>query len=123
MAVAYDPGDPAIRRDPYPAYCELRRSAPVALIPSTGFYAVSRQRDVREVLRDTATYSSRAMRFTRTNGRPDPAGLSSQNLSAEGAARLAAALPFPVQDLVSARSVIYADPPVHEPLRGIVNRG
>ena len=121
-AVTYDPLDPEVRRDPYPHYAELRRSAPVARIASTGFYAVSRQRDVREVLRDTATYSSSAMRAIRSFGRPQPPTLGAQ-MSGEDAARLVAALPFPALELVTARSVIYVDPPVHEPLRGIVNRG
>ena len=72
-SVSYDPTNPDVRRDPYPHYAELRRKAPVAFIESTGFYTVARHRDVHEVLRSPDAFSSRAMRFIRTNGRPPAA--------------------------------------------------
>jgi len=52
MSPSYDPTRPEVRRDPYPHFRELRRDAPVHFVPSTGFYAVARMTDVREVLRD-----------------------------------------------------------------------
>ncbi|HKC50140.1 MAG TPA: cytochrome P450, partial [Myxococcota bacterium] len=113
-----------VRRDPYPHYRELRRKAPVRLIESTGFYAVACQRDVLEVLRNPEVFSSRAMRFLRSNGRApaSPLGQGAE-VPAEAIAQLVASLPFPVQELAGARSVVFADPPVHDALRSIVNRG
>ncbi len=50
--------DPAIQSDPYPAYRTLRDEAPVFQMPETGFYMVTRYNDVRDVLRDTETFSN-----------------------------------------------------------------
>ncbi|HTO70676.1 MAG TPA: cytochrome P450 [Myxococcota bacterium] len=121
--LSYDPTNPDVRRDPYPHYRELRAVAPVAHIPSTDFYAVARQRDVREVLRDTATFSSGAMRFTGSNGRPQASLLQTGDLAPEELARLVASLPYPPVEMATARSVVFADPPLHDELRAIVNRG
>jgi cytochrome P450 len=121
-AVSYDPKRLEVKRDPYPFYRELREKAPIHFVASSDFYTVARQRDVREVLRDTESFSSRAMRFTRTNGRPTGSLLSS-DVSPEDTARLIAALPFPPQEMATARSVVFADPPEHDSLRAIVNRG
>ncbi len=123
-SVSYDPMLPDVRRDPYPHYAELRRKAPVAFIESTGFWAVARQRDVHEVLRSPDRFSSGPMRFIRTNGRPPANPMEAAgNIRAESLARMLEQLPFPAFELATARSVIYADPPGHTPLRAIVNRG
>ncbi len=122
--VSYDPNDPEVRRDPYPHFRELRRKAPVRLIESTGFYTVACQRDVLEVLRNPQIFSSRAMRFLRSNGRATPSAFApSGDAPPEAIAQLVASLPFPVQELAGARSVVFADPPEHDALRSIVNRG
>ncbi|MDJ0849212.1 MAG: cytochrome P450 [Myxococcota bacterium] len=55
----YDPTDPAVQQEPFPAYAALRRQAPVHRHPRTGVYFVSRHDTVRRVLTDTATFSSR----------------------------------------------------------------
>ena len=122
MSPSYDPTRPEVRRDPYPHFRELRRDAPVHFVPSTGFYAVARMTDVREVLRDTEAFSSRAMRFTRSNGRPQGTNLG-VDLPPQEIARLLAELPFPVLEMATALSVIYVDPPQHNELRATVNRG
>ncbi|HXX47835.1 MAG TPA: hypothetical protein VEN47_06390, partial [Myxococcota bacterium] len=122
MSPSYDPTRPEVRRDPYPHYRELRESAPLQYIESTGFHTVARMADVREVLRDTAAFSSRAMRFTRSNGRAAGPMLGG-DLPPEQVARLIASMPFPPQEMIGARSVIYSDPPEHEGLRAVVNRG
>jgi cytochrome P450 len=123
-ASPYDPTDPAVRRDPYAAYRELRRHAPVALVESTGFYAVARHREVLEVLRNPDVFSSRAMRFTATNGRPASAMMTAAGSPPpEGVAKLFATLPFPPHELALARNLISTDPPDHNELRAIVNRG
>ncbi|MFI5317327.1 MAG: cytochrome P450 [Myxococcota bacterium] len=122
-APAYDPTNAEVRRDPYPHYRELRAVAPVHFVESTSFYTVARQRDVREVLRDTGAFSSRAMRGVGPNGRTQTPFTGAGDASPEAIARLIAALPFPPQELAGARSVIFADPPEHDSLRAIVNRG
>ncbi|PRX46635.1 hypothetical protein B0I33_107212 [Prauserella shujinwangii] len=47
----FDPFDPAVRQDPYPHYRRLREEAPVYRDPS-GFWVLTRYRDVRAALRD-----------------------------------------------------------------------
>ena len=100
----FDPFDPAVRRNPYPAYTALRQQEGVAQVPGLGF-VVSRHADVFAVLRDPELFSSAAMDavvrrpvdFAPADGdrSPDP----------------------------NAASLIGSDPPIHTRLRGIVNRG
>jgi cytochrome P450 len=120
---AFDPTHPEVRRDPYPFFRELRRAAPVVRVESTGFYAVARHRDVLEVLRNPDVFSSRAMRYTATNGRPQLPMLASPGGPPEAVAKLLASLPFPPAELALARNLISTDPPEHNDMRAIVNRG
>jgi cytochrome P450 len=48
-----------VRRDPYPAYEELRRSAPVFCDRRSGVWFVSRYHDARRVLTDPAGFSNK----------------------------------------------------------------
>lgn len=57
--VRYDPADPAVLADPYPAYARLRAEAPVEHLPEHDIWLVSRYDDVARVIRDPATFSSR----------------------------------------------------------------
>ena len=59
MTVQYDPFDPETRQDPHPVYARLRAEAPVQGCPAHGFFVVSRDEDIRRMLRDTTTWSSR----------------------------------------------------------------
>jgi cytochrome P450 len=62
--------DPAVRECPYPFYAAMRRDRPVYRMPETGFYIVSRYRDLQAVLRDTGTFSNNsAMARDRSLGR------------------------------------------------------
>lgn len=55
----FDPDDPAGLADPEGLYGQLRERCPVAHSASYGgFWAVTRYRDVRQVMRDPATFSS-----------------------------------------------------------------
>jgi len=49
---AFDPWSPAFVADPYPAYEELRASAPVSWFEPTGQYLIARYDDVNALLRD-----------------------------------------------------------------------
>jgi len=66
--VLYAPFDPATVADPYPVYARLRDEAPVFHVEADGVWAVSRYDDVVRVLRDTAIFSSSAMRDFMTGG-------------------------------------------------------
>ena len=58
VAEWFNPHETEAHVDPFPWYQRLRREAPVSYVPSVGMYAVSRHKEVLEILRDTATYSN-----------------------------------------------------------------
>src|SRR5271169_3329650 len=80
--------------DPYPAYRELRATAPVCWNDVTKFWALLKYEDIRFV-------SSSPALFTSTKGItiPDPA------------------MPSPVQE----GNLIFSDPPRHRQLRKLIN--
>jgi cytochrome P450 len=82
--------------DPYPAYRELRASAPVCWNDVTKFWALLRYEDVRFVSGNPALFTS-----TKGITIPDPA------------------LPNPVQD----GNLIFTDPPRHRQLRKLISSG
>jgi cytochrome P450 len=57
-AVYWDPYDPGLRADPYPAFARLREEAPLYYNAAHDFYAVSRYADVERGLPDWQTFSS-----------------------------------------------------------------
>jgi len=57
--VAYDPLDHEQILDPYPWLAAAQREAPVFYMPEYDEWCVTRHSDVLEVLKDTATFSSR----------------------------------------------------------------
>ena len=115
-----DPFSPAWREDPYPLYRQLRDSAPVHFAPSMNAYCVSRHADVQQVLKDDATFSSRAM-FTVliNNGRE---GLDFSWPGIKAIARMIFRLRMNPRHLAG-RFLIASDGPTHTGMRGIVNRG
>ena len=82
--------------DPYPAYRELRATAPVCWNDVTNFWALLKYEDIRFV-------SSNPALFTSTKGItiPDPA------------------MPSPVQE----GNLIFSDPPRHRQMRKLINSG
>ena len=54
----YDPFDPEILADPYPAFRWLRAESPVHHVVERGYWVLSRYADVHAVFRDHATFSS-----------------------------------------------------------------
>jgi len=56
--VEYDPFDPAVKRDPYPYYAELRRHAPVFRVAAHGLWSISRHADVGFALKRPDLFSS-----------------------------------------------------------------
>jgi len=51
-SVLYDPFDPSVRTDPYPAYHAMRTADPVTFHPGAGAWFLSRHADCAAVLRD-----------------------------------------------------------------------
>jgi cytochrome P450 len=82
------------RDDPYPAYAALRREQPVYREPRYGGYLLTRFDDVLAALLDPKTFSS-----------------------AKGPG------PMPSSTLSSAAALPATDPPHHDQLRALVNRG
>jgi cytochrome P450 len=127
--IRFDPFSDAQRSDPYPAYAELRRRAPVHRLEKSGAYAVSRYDDVAFVLRHPELFSSTAMMTVLagglTTGRPSPAagGMGIQGEDAQRLAAMMQTLPIPLEQVARARNLIATDPPRHGPMRSIVNRG
>jgi cytochrome P450 len=123
-AIPFDPFSNAQREDPYPAYAELRRHSPVTKVEKIGAYAVARHADVLYVLRHPELFSSVAMLSTMND--LFTTGLSGARVEPSQTARIAEllqAMPIGLSDLLAARSLIAVDPPVHGPMRGLVNRG
>jgi cytochrome P450 len=56
--IRYDPADPAIMRDPFALYAQLRDEAPVLHVDDKDVYVLSRFDDVWAAARDTETFSS-----------------------------------------------------------------
>ncbi|MGO9157113.1 cytochrome P450 [Mycobacterium sp.] len=82
--------------DPYPAYRELRATAPVCWNDVTNFWALLKYEDIRFVSSNPALFSS-----TKGITIPDPA------------------MPSPVQE----GNLIFSDPPRHRQLRKLINSG
>jgi cytochrome P450 len=125
-AFRFDPVKSEQRANPYPAYAELRRHAPVYRIESSGIYAVSRYADVLHVLRRTELFSSSAMIAVLGGAAAGVAPVTGMGVSGAEAVRyseLAQGLPTSPLDMLASRSLIGADPPQHGPMRSLVNRG
>lgn len=128
MTMSYDPFSIETRANPYPQYAELRRIAPVHRLEGSGFYLVSRYEDVIFVLKNPEIFSSGAMQRMIMAGM----GVGIQNMdpsrgvdpkALEVLTGLSKSLGFNPVELMTTPSVIASDPPRHERLRGIVNRG
>jgi cytochrome P450 len=58
IAHGYDPLDPAVVADPYPALRILRQDGPVFYIPGLDHYIVTRYDDIEAILKDRETWSA-----------------------------------------------------------------
>jgi cytochrome P450 len=91
-AIAYNPFDPALYRDPYPVYRRLRDEAPLYRNEALGLVALTRFADVVDAHADVQRFSSEL------------------NLSQSEAA-----------DTGRSRPIVFTDPPYHTRLRSLVN--
>lgn len=119
MGIHYEPFDAVAIEDPYPLYRQLRSEAPIYRSPQ-GFYCISRWEDVQEVLKRADLFSSEEMARLLMNGRLD-------DLPWHNAVRFMTRFlwrtrlnPF---RMGRARNLVALDPPRHDAVRGIVNRG
>lgn len=97
VTTVYDPFDPDVLDDPYPAYRQLRDHDPVHRhhrADGDGFWALSRFADIWDAVRDAETFSSAQ-------------GITFEN---------------EVERLGLAPTIVMLDPPRHTKLRGLVGR-
>ena len=104
----YNPLAPESRANPYPGYALLRKEAPVHEIQPFGVFAVSRYRDILHVLKSPDVYSSAGMRAMMAGQTGMMGGVENRGRSSV---------------LLEANNLIATDPPVHDRLRAVVNRG
>lgn len=98
-----DPLDPDVVECPWDYYRALREAGGVYRVPGRGFFLVSRYDTAMTVLKDTATFSSKAgVAVPRT---PDGSHRPPGN-----------------DDAVTVRTLLTADPPEHRKYRDLVNR-
>jgi cytochrome P450 len=122
MTVRYEPFSTEVRDDPYPHFAALREQAPVHFAAEADVYCVSRYEDVRALLLDTERFSSDAMRTMLIGAAPGTDPMADPP-TVKRMLAIASVLPFPLESLVTSRSLISEDPPRHGPLRSMVNRG
>jgi cytochrome P450 len=121
VAIGYEPYDDESRIHQFELYAQMRERAPVFRTES-GWWCISRYADVREVLLSPDRFSSEIVQVE-AFGLPttiDP------NMDAEQLQILlavVAGMPVPVEELLTGRVIVAADPPEHTRIRRIVNRG
>ena len=124
MSFDYSPFDESIRVNPYPSYARLRDEAPVYFADDPGAWVLSRYDDVMHILKNPDLFSSDAMSTVMmgvdSRAMIDP---SIDPKAIENMMALANAMPFPVEEMARSRNLIVTDPPQHDVLRKIVNRG
>jgi len=104
----YNPLAPESRANPYPGYELLRREAPVHEMEAFGVFAVSRYRDVLHLLKHPDIYSSAGMKAMMAGETGMMGGVRNRGRSSV---------------LLESDNLIATDPPVHDKLRAVVNRG
>ncbi|MFP8875965.1 MAG: cytochrome P450 [Myxococcota bacterium] len=119
MSIDYEPMSSKNWRDPYPVYRQLRDEAPLHQAPGSGTWCLSRHADVVAALRQPEIFSSVAMEKILMIGS-----------SRLGARDLPALLRFafrarvnPFRNPGPPPGLINSDPPFHDALRDVVNRG
>ncbi len=103
---AFDPLDPETLRCPTPHYAKMRATAPVLHLDRHGWYLVTRHDLVRDVLRDTATFSSQREKFVLQDS-PEQKQII-EAVAAEGYPRVS--------------TLLRVDPPAHTRYRRLVSK-
>ena len=125
--VNYNPFSLETRANPYPAYAELRKHAPVFHLEGTGFHLVSRYADVVEILQNPSLFSSNAMHRLMMSGMGggiqnldgdqglDPVAIAAMREQTDG-------IGIDPVEMLTTPAIVATDPPDHARLRTIVNR-
>ena len=121
MSVDYDPLSPTTWDDPYPVYRALRDDAPVHHAPQTDIYCLSRYDDVVFAFKSPELFSSRTALLAMSGDRWKGLGLRDVFEIARFAVR-SRANPLRFRS-TPPEGLITSDPPRHDVLRAIVNRG
>lgn len=91
MSARYHLLSPELKVNPYPAYADMRRNAPVCQVEPGGLWAVSRYDDVMHVLKNPQVFSSRgfavALNPPWLGGNPFADSMISQDAPAHGRLR------------------------------------
>ncbi len=119
MPVDYEPFAPQQRADPYPLYRALRERDPVHWAPESGVFCVSRHEDVACVLKHPELFSSAAMQSVLMNADLGPLRPRTVRVLLGFLLRTRIS-PFRMQ---RRGSLVSIDPPRHDAMRSIVNRG
>jgi cytochrome P450 len=122
MPIEYDPFSESARIDPFPVYKQLRDEAPVYWCESMGAWFVSRYADARDVLTRPDLFSSDAMASTML-GIPPGTDLMKDPRLLQQMIQLAQVFQFGGEGAGIPTTLITADPPKHDHMRAIVNRG
>jgi cytochrome P450 len=118
MVVTYEPFSKDHWEDPYSVYAELREHDPVHWAPEAKAWCISRHEDVSQVLRRPDLFSSNAMATALFNVNFKPRHI----FAVVRAMVRMRSNPLRMRSQQQA-GLIQSDPPVHDELRNIVNRG
>jgi cytochrome P450 len=104
-ALLFDPTDPSVRQNPYPAYRRMREQSPAWRSPD-GVWYFTRYHDCVELMRSPAlSYDSTASRAYQAGLSQDPEERAHQQAETQ-----------------KNRSLLDVDPPEHTRLRSLINR-
>lgn len=120
-ALVYEPYDDESRANQFELYKLMREHAPVYRTDS-GWWCISRYDDVREVLLSPEKFSSEIVQ-TEAFGLPTSIDPDMDAGQLQILLAVVAGMPVPVEELLTGRVIVGADPPQHTRLRRIVNRG
>lgn len=118
VPLTFDPRDPRVRRDPYPAYDVLRERAPVHYVPAARTWFVADHRRCRMVLTDPR-FSAAEGQELRARTTPLPATMLSVDPPEHARLRAAVSPAFKPEALAVARA--WLDPMVREAVREVVD--
>jgi cytochrome P450 len=118
MSVVFDPLSNDHWNDPYAVYAQLRETAPVYRSPDRNMYCLSRYEDVELALRQAGIFSSSGMEAVLFNQQGRRPGLL--DMLSIGRFMLRARV-NPMRQRPP--SLITEDPPKHDEMRAVVNRG
>lgn len=117
----YEPYEDDSRRDQFEIYKKMRAQAPV-YVTESGWWCISRYDDVAAVLMSPDRFSSEIIQ-TEAFGLPTSIDPDMDPEALQMMLAIVTGMPVPLEELLSGRVIVSADPPEHTRQRRIVNRG